>query len=84
MVSGLLVAQAEPWIRRIRLGAKCERGMLPVADEKQVSKHVNTSPLLTFPEQSRNGDFNVLSEQIEERRFKRCCGMHCGALIVGL
>jgi hypothetical protein len=50
----LVMTQAKPIDVGVRLGAIGQVGLVAVADEKQITEHLDRAALPTFPEQRRD------------------------------
>ena len=79
-----VVAQPKPIDVRVRLGAVGQVGLVAVADEKQIAKHLDRAALLPFAEQRRDRYIQKMTQEIEQRRLDRGDGMNGYALIESL
>jgi hypothetical protein len=73
--------------RHRRTASSRDQGQIsfaPVADVKEVAKHLHALALLTLPEQSRHRHAKQLTEQVEQRGFQRGDRVDSHAQIEGL
>ena len=80
----LFMAQAIPVALLIRLALVRQRGQLAVADEEQVAQHLNFCALLPITQQGGDVNAQMLTQQIEHRRFNTGHHVNSGAQVEGL
>ncbi len=68
---GFFAADAKPIVSRIFFADVREIGLSSIAHIEEISEHLHFVALLTFSEQRRNGNFEMLPQEIQERRFDR-------------
>ncbi len=81
---GFLVAEAMPGVRRAGFVAVAEGRLATVADEEQVSEHLDLGALLAFAEERRDGLALELTEEVEQGGFDRGDGVDGHAQVEGL
>ena len=79
-----LVAQPRPVVDCMRLAGIRQAGLRAVPNVEEVAQHLDRVALLAFAEQCGHRHIEMLSEQIEQRRFDRGCGVDRGAQVKGL
>ena len=80
----LFVPQAAPGVVGARFARIGQARLLLVADEEQVAQHLHRIALLAFAQQRGHRHFQVLAQQVQQRRLHRRHGVNGGAQVEGL
>ena len=76
-----LVAHAKPVVVCAGIACVTQVSLAAVAHVKQVAQHLHRIALLPFAEQGRHGHIQVLTQQVEQRRFNCSRCMDGGAQV---